>query len=361
MTERISKLIKEERFDQVAMLFSDTEGYLRANYIMPEELIDQNHISWVDGISIEGSSIPGFQNTKEAEWMLIRPDLSRPFNLEWTQDSADGKTLAFLCNIVDYPYDSRTIAQQTSQISENLGFIPYAGPTLSFGLGKEEPTGSYTPPSQDNTLQFRNRLTRMLIRMGIAIESHCGENSNIANIDLVPNHLLTTADNIAMAKLAALSLGKKMGVEVSFSGQAMHAHLSLWKNGYNCFFDPSDQYELSQVGKCFIEQLLSNYETIRKTTNPKDYQNDYKVRWSTERDDSVVLVPMYFNEKKKKDRVGWSKRCVYRNIYSDANPYLALSALFLGGLEKKPSVHSLYLLESIQKLVQLADGIARQQ
>ncbi len=349
MIERIKKLIIQKHIDQVAMLFSDLEGNFRVKYVLPEELLDETHVSWINGISVDGSQIPGFDSVTGYDWLLIRPDLSRPLIFEWTMNDPDGKTLGFLCNIAGYKLDSRTIAQRTQDEFKKQGFLVYAGPKLCASIGKTESIGSYTPIPKDNTLKFRNKLVRMLMRMGIEIEYHYGKNMNSFDIDFIPKPFAIAADNIAIAKLASTELGKTMDIDVNFYGQPMHTHFSLWQKNENVFFDPKDKDELSSIGKSFIKGILKRNVYLNKFTNSKKHPNNFKKSWSTYRDNSAVLVPMYYIEKKKKDRIGWSKRCIYKNLYADSNQYLAFSSVVLAGMENVCKISRIQMLSDFHK------------
>ena len=334
MISKIIEIIKKKRIDQVALLFPDLDGNLRVKYVMPEEVLTGHHVSWENGISVDGSCIPSFKSLASTDWMLIRPDSSKPLLFDWTMDDPDGKTLGFICEIVNFTRDPRGMLMSAQEDAQRFGFIPYAGPKLCASIGKPDDIGDYTPIQNDNTLKFRQRIVRVLTRMGINIEYHYGKGSSGIDIDFVPKPVTTAADNIAIAKLAAIEVGKRMDLRVEFSGQPMYTHFSLWKDGQNAFFDPNDKHELSGVGKLFIEGILSKNKSISKFVNPYGYQNGLKTTWSFNRDDSVMQVPMYFIEKKKKDRIGWSKRCIYKNIYADSNQYLAFSSIVRAGMKR---------------------------
>ena len=60
--------------------------------------------------------------------------------------------------------------------------------------------------------------------------------------------------------------------------------------------------------------------------------NYYQTKISVNRGNSLIQVPLYFNEKQKQDRVGWSKRCIYNGLNSDQNYYLMFAVLLYAGL-----------------------------
>ncbi len=293
--QKLLKLEKKTRLDQAAMLFTDLNGDQRVKYAVPEELIRASHISWADGISVDGSRIPGFTKTTCSEWMLIRPDLTRQLLFDWTMGVNGNRTVGFLCDIVDYEYDPRHLAYNAQEVAASYGYVPYSGPKMDIRMDAEGSNmGAYIPSYADKTLEFRNILVRTLLKMDVPIEYHYGENGNVLTIDFVPKPFAIAADNISIAKFVAMELAKSQGINISFKGQSMHMHFSLWKDGKNCFFDPDDKYELSKIGRAFINGILSNISAVHSLTNPMNYGKAYSPKWSTKRDSSAILVPMYY-------------------------------------------------------------------
>ena len=68
------------------------------------------------------------------------------------------------------------------------------------------------------------------------------------------------------------------------------------------------------------------------TATSNEPQKYYRTKISVTRGNSLLQVPLYFNEKQKQDRVGWSKRCIYNGLNASQNYYLMFSALLYAGL-----------------------------
>lgn len=358
--ENVRKIIESRHIDQVLLLFADLQGDMRAKYAVPEELIREDHISWADGISVDGSQIPCFNGIEGSEWMRIRPDLSRPILMDWASGDSGNRTIGFLCKIAGYKYDPRGRAYDLQEKAQDLGFVPYAGSKLHIKMGKSNnAVGSYAPVHMDATLNFRNLLVRKLVNIGIQIEYHYGENGNIMNIDFVPKPFALAADNVSITKVVAYKLAESLGTEISFERQTMYTHFSLWKDGKNCFFNPSDRYELSEIGRKFIKGVLLERTRIHGVANPAGVLKEYLPRWSIKRDNSIIQVPMYFEEKKKRDRVGWSKRFIFRDLCADSNPYIAFSYIAMAGLSRVLDKDLTTLIEDMAEMYRLTKLKAR--
>ena len=113
-------------------------------------------------------------------------------------------------------------------------------------------------------------------------------------------------------------------------------HMSLWrgKREKNLFFDGEDKFELSQLAKNFMNGILYHQKSIKAlaTITSKSPQKYYQTKISVNRGNSLLQVPLYFNEKQKQDRIGWSKRCIYNGLNADQNYFLMFAVLLYAGL-----------------------------
>ena len=112
-------------------------------------------------------------------------------------------------------------------------------------------------------------------------------------------------------------------------GSGMHTHMSLFEGDTNAFYDPSDEYRLSEVAKRFIAGLLAHAREITAVTN--QWVNSYKrlvegyeapvhVCWARNNRSALVRVPVVKKGKPESTRVE------YRAPDTACNPYLAFAA-----------------------------------
>jgi glutamine synthetase len=120
------------------------------------------------------------------------------------------------------------------------------------------------------------------------------------------------------------------------NGSGMHTHQSLFKDGKNAFFDPEDQYHLSEDAKTYTAGLLTHIREITLVLN--QWVNSYKrlvpgyeapvyICWARRNRSALVRVPMYKPGKEKATRIE------LRSPDPACNPYLAFSAMLYAGLK----------------------------
>ncbi|MDB5862041.1 MAG: glutamine synthetase, partial [Ramlibacter sp.] len=113
-------------------------------------------------------------------------------------------------------------------------------------------------------------------------------------------------------------------------------HQSLFRAGQNAFYDPDDQYFLSDVGKAFIAGQLKHAREICSIF--AQWVNSYKrlvpgfeapvyVAWSRRNRSALVRVPLYHPGSEKATRM--ELRCPD----PACNPYLTFAVLLQAGLE----------------------------
>jgi len=119
-------------------------------------------------------------------------------------------------------------------------------------------------------------------------------------------------------------------------GSGMHTHMSLFEGEANAFHDPSDEYGLSKVGRCFIAGLLRHAREITAVTNQlvnsykrlnEGYEAPQYVSWARNNRSALVRVP---TPKRGKSE---STRIEYRAIDPACNPYLVFSLLLAAGMK----------------------------
>ena len=186
-----------------------------------------------------------------------------------------------------------------------------------------------------------------LEQMGFEIEaSHHEVAAGQHEIDFKYADALTAADNIMTFKLAVKTLAQKNGLHATFmpkpvfgiNGSGMHTNMSLFRDGKNAFFDPSDKLGLSNDAYSFIAGILAHVRGMAAITNP--LVNSYKrlvpgyeapcyLAWSASNRSALIRIPA---------ARGQSTRVELRCPDPSCNPYLNMAvclAAGLDGIEKK--------------------------
>jgi glutamine synthetase len=143
----------------------------------------------------------------------------------------------------------------------------------------------------------------------------------------------------------ARAIAQQHGVIASFmpkpfehlAGSGAHLHLSLFKDGHNLFYDPADQYDLSQTAKYFIGGILKHLRAIcaftAATVNsykrlvPHHWASAYTCYGLDNREAAVrVVTPM---QSRKAASFNLELKCVD----PACNPYLAVLASLAAGID----------------------------
>lgn len=373
--------LKENNVRFVNLQFSDLYGKLRQTTVSSWS-IDERFFK--EGApKLDGSSIQGFVEIHESD-MVLKPDPSTFAIVPWLQ--RDGYRAArLICDVFwgfgkgRFSRDSRWIAQKALDYARKLGYdvlcgaeveffildkvswntlTPYSGLSYSvesienlWSLSAAYPIrfkeGYYPTEPQDTFLELRSECVVTLEDyFGISCSVHHHEvASSQAEINMMPGDPVKMGDDILTLKYVIRNIAAKYGKVATFmpkpifadNASGMHTHLSLWENSKNMFYDPSDGYaELSQVGRYFIGGLLDHARSLSAIVSPTvnsykrlvpGYEAPVYLAWSRSNRSAAVRVPIY--QKGDED----AKRIEYRPPDPSCNPYLALAAVLLAGLD----------------------------
>lgn len=333
------------------------------------------------GAGFDGSSIRGFKQIEESDMLLI-PD-PRTAILDSFKSEA---TISVLCDVKDpmsgefFESSPRTIAHKAVDVLKRSGIADsaYFGPEAEFfifdSVRYEQKANSamyevdsieaiwntakagnlgyqirhkegYFPCSPMDTQQdLRAEMVREMERAGIKIETfhHEVATAGQAEIDMERDELLPMADKLMRYKYVIRNVASRYGKTVTFmpkplygdNGSGMHVHQSLWKNGSPLF--AGDKYAgLSPMALQYIAGLLKHAAALCALCNPTT--NSYKrlvpgfeapvnLIYSARNRSAAIRIPMYSNNPK-------AKRVEFRMPDASCNPYLAMSALLLAGLD----------------------------
>ncbi|MDR2930702.1 MAG: glutamine synthetase family protein [Propionibacteriaceae bacterium] len=353
-TEFVLRAMEERNVSYIRLWFTDVLGFLKSVAISPVEV----ESAFEEGIGFDGSAIEGFARVYESD-MIARPDPTTFQTLPWREQSKP--TARMFCDITlpdgspSYA-DPRFVLKRALKRAGDKGFTFYTHPEIEFFLFEKLTDGTKPPVPLDDAgyfdhtnlgqgSDFRRRTIAMLEQMGISVEfSHHEAGPGQHEIDLRYADALTTADNIITFRVAVKEVAATLGIHASFMpkplygapGSGMHTHMSLFDGDANAFYDASDEYHLSRVGRQFVAGLLAHAAEITAVTN--QWVNSYTrladgaeapayICWGRNNRSALVRVPGY------KPNKGTSVRVELRSIDTAANPYLAYALMLNAGLD----------------------------
>ena len=339
--EKIKKELKEKEIQNIYLNFVDFTGNVLTKMVGVQELINNTHVSWFDGISINGNLIQDFKDDRENDWLVILPD---PFSfriIPFLKDENQRAALIF-CSIKNTSLDTRGLLKKAVSEFQELEMSPMFGTEFIYSIGEKEYQNFYETLATNKRTIFQNNLVNELLKANIDIEYYLPYGETHNRIDLVPDVADVAADKLWTANWFARNLAHQENMEISFKNieklnlSSCPIHMSLWKGKRekNLFFDGEDKFELSQLGKSFMNGILYHEKSLKAlaTATSNEPQKYYKTKISVTRGNSLLQVPLYFNEKQKQDRIGWSKRCIYNGLNASQNYYLMFAAILYAGL-----------------------------
>jgi len=340
-----------------------------------------------DGLGFDGSSVRGWKVINASD-MLVIPEATTAF----IDPFAKYKTLSLSCDVFDpltrevYERDPRGIAKKAEAHLKSTGVADtaYFGPEAEFFIfdsvaydttsnesfyrvdsvegawnrgNDTEPDGSpnlgykirhkegYFPVApSDKLIDIRHEIVLTMMDLGIKIEREHHEvaTAGQAEIDIVFDTLLRTADNLSLYKYIVKNVAFKHGKTATFmpkplfgdNGSGMHTHQSLWKDG-KPLFAGNGYAGLSEMALHYIGGILKHAPALCAICNPTN--NSYKrlvpgfeapvnLAYSARNRSATIRIPTYSPSPK-------AKRVEFRTPDPAANPYLAFSALMMAGLD----------------------------
>jgi glutamine synthetase len=347
--EYVLRTVEERDIGFVRLWFTDVLGKLKSVAVTSSELEG----AFREGIGFDGSAVDGFARIQESD-MLAVPDASTFQVLPWRADAPGvGRMFCDIRTPQGEPFgaDPRHVLRRALERAQNMGYTFYLHPEMEFFLfrGPDDPTpldlgGYFDLTPNDIQQDFRRQAIVTLEAMGISVEySHHEVAPSQHEIDLRFADALTMADNIMTFRTVVKEVAMQRGIHATFMpkplpnhwGSAMHTHVSLFDGDVNAFYDPDDEYRLSDTAKYFMAGLLRHAREI--TAICCQWVNSYKrlvpgfeapvyVSWGRQNRSSLVRVPMY------KPKKGASTRLEFRAPDPACNPYLAFAVILSAGL-----------------------------
>ncbi|MEW6054318.1 MAG: type I glutamate--ammonia ligase [Nitrospirota bacterium] len=345
----VMELAKKHNVKFIRLWFTDIHGQLKS-FAVP---IDELEFAFNEGMGFDGSSIKGFARIDESD-MIARPDPSTFVILPWRpKEKAVARVFCDIYEPDGSPYkgDPRYILKINLEKAKKKGFTMYVGPELEYFYFKNDKgtetldEGGYFDYPLDAAEDLRRDTILALETMGIKVEySHHEVAHSQHEIDLRYEDALTMADIVITHRIIVKEIAKQYNVYATFmpkpiygqNGSGMHTHQSLFRGNQNAFFDPKDQYFLSDIAKKYIAGLLMHVKEITLVLN--QWVNSYKrlvpgfeapvyICWARRNRSTLVRVPLYKPGKEKATRIE------LRSPDPACNPYLAFSCMLNAGLK----------------------------
>jgi glutamine synthetase len=347
----VLKAVQDQKVKFIRLWFTDVLGFLKSFAITAEEL----ETALDEGMGFDGSSIEGFARIEESD-MIAMPDPSTFQILPWRP--TDGAAVArMICDVLQpdgTPYEGcpRYALKRGLKKAADQGYTFYVGPELEYfyfkdseGVETLDAGGYFDLTPLDVASDLRRDTVMALEKLGIHVEySHHEVAPSQHEIDLRYAEALSMADAAMTYRLTVKEIAMMHGVYATFmpkplfgeNGSGMHTHQSLFKGDDNAFFEASDRYHLSEIGKAYIAGLLRHAREISSIV--AQWVNSYKrlvpgyeapvyVSWARRNRSALVRVPMYKPGKAK------ATRAEFRCPDPACNPYLAFAVMLAAGMK----------------------------
>jgi glutamine synthetase len=346
-------MVQEHDIQFIRLWFTDILGQLKSFAIGKQELEG----ALEDGMGFDGSSITGFNRIEESD-MIAMPDPETFAILPWRpQEKAVGRMFCDVLKPGGDPYegDPRQVMRRALNRASDMGFDTFnIGPELEFFYFRTSEAGElevldkggyFDLTTLDAASDLRRDTVAALEALGIHVEySHHEVGPSQHEIDMRFADGLRMSDNAMTYRIAVKEIAMQHGVYATFmpkplfgeNGSGMHTHQSLFSGGSNAFFDPDDEYHLSDTAKAFIAGQLKHAREIAALFAPNvnsykrlvlGYEAPVYVAWSRRNRSALIRVPMYHPGNEQ------ATRCELRCPDPSCNPYLTFAAMLHAGLE----------------------------
>jgi glutamine synthetase len=370
-------LIRDHSVEMVDLKFCDLWGRWRHVTIPAErfgpELMDR-------GIAFDGSSV-GFKSISSGDMVMV-PDLETG----WLDPFWEVPALSFICTTLEadtrqlFPYDPRSIARRAEHYLRRSGIADLSlwGPEFEFyvfsGVSYENDMhtaayrveseegdwqshlmgtgytiarhgGYHAIPPQDRLFNLRARICGHLREVGVPVKYHHHEvgGPGQCEIETPMLPLVTAADAALTVKYVARMAAIASGQTATFmpkplfgeAGSGMHCHQRLEKGGQNIFYDEDGYASLSELARLYIGGLLHHGGAVLAFTSPSTnsyrrlvpgFEAPVSTIYSAGNRSAAIRIPKYANRPA-------NARIEFRPPDATANPYLALAAQVLAGID----------------------------
>jgi len=379
----LMKHVRESGIRMVALRFVDLFGRWHTLTIPASKVTED---LFVLGEPFDGSSVPGFKSTESGDMVLL-PEVETavmdPF--------AEAPTLSVICTVAEadtrepFVRDPRGVAKKADEAMRKLGFATESkwGPEFEFyvfervdyengvnraGYFIDAPEGYWnrhltegngygeyplvqggyhlTPPL-DRTADLRAEICEHLEEAGIMVHYHHHEVGGPGQCEIEIEFLDTVraGDAVMYIKYVTRNTAAARGLMATFmpkpmagvAGNGMHFHQFFFKDGEPVFWDGREgRYaNLSDTALHYIGGLLKHGSALLAFTNPSTnsyrrlvpgFEAPVKAFFSLANRSAAIRVPKYATTPE-------TKRIEFRPPDATCNPYLAMAAMIMAGLD----------------------------
>ena len=355
---------------RVQFHYVDLAGFMRSLDIPFEDYEKALEPGSTFPAALDGSSVYGFRGIEDSD-LLLRP-LEYSFSIiPWLPEYARVMSTIYEPGGSRFSKDPRLAAERSIEVAAEQGYRILMGVEVEYfifdsirvsvdrpqeGLGYsvssiEQPgsdkmagmiKGSYHyPDPMDSTAKFRIEVDKAMRSLGYRIKTTHHEVA-VSQLEtgleaLDPPRL---GDAIVTLKWAARNIAARMGLIASFhpkpiygdNGSGMHIHMSLWNERGENLFAPIDG-ELPETARYFIGGILSHARSlaaiVAPTTNSyrrlvPGYEAPVYTTWGYRNRSAMIRIPVGSGSK---------ARIEFRTPDPSSNPYLALAATVMAGLD----------------------------
>lgn len=375
----LKRLITERGIAMLDLKYSDLFGGWHHITLPASHVASEPDGMLEEGIGFDSSSTPGYKSL-EAGDMVLLPDPRTAFmDPFW-----DLPTLSMICNIAEadskkrFDRDPRFIAQKAEEYLIGTGIADRSrwGPEFEFyvfplaqgddagdtpspnagaGLGARSPLvassqlcgagGYHAIPPQDQCHNLRSEIAKLLGDAGIEVRYHHHEVGcpSQQEIEVVLGPLTRMGDVAMMVKYFVRMTAIPHNLTATFmpkplygqAGSGMHFHQHLFKGNTPLFYDPKGYAGLSDLALSYVAGVLLHGPALLAFTNPSTnsykrlipgYEAPVNLFFSLANRSAAIRIPKYTETPAQ-------KRIEFRPPDATCNPYLAMAAMLMAGLD----------------------------
>ena len=304
------------------------------------------------GKGFDGSSVEGFAKIEKSD-LVFFPDLDTVTILPWEYKGMERRWReAIVFGYIHDPSgnefegDTRGLLRRVLERHRKIGEM-MCGVEMEFFIFENDEfpiptdTGGYLRSGLYG--EIRKEAQMYLNEMGIRTEfDHHEVAGSQHEIDITYTDALRMADFVVLTRYVVKRVTREYNLYASFmpkpiqgiSGNGMHVHISLWKDGRNLFFD--EKNGISDLGKSYIAGLIKYGKDIQAGLN--QWINSYKrlapgyeapvyLTWGIQNRSAYIRVP---GSQRGMER---AMRIELRSPDPACNPYLAFSLIHSAGIK----------------------------